>query len=73
MASKRCEICGWAFAKRELNGLCTPCNNKRYEYDNEGEKSAYDDYGGYASNRPFFPKNFGIIRETFPIIDKGKK
>lgn len=73
MALERCAVCGWAWAKHGLGGLCTPCHKKRYKYDNENDKHAFDDYGGFGSDRPFFPEKFGIIRDTFPIMDKGRK
>lgn len=60
---QRCYVCGWAWAKNGLGGMCTPCYNK--QYDGEDEKHAFADFTGKHDTGGFFPKNFGIVKDKF--------
>ena len=56
----RCPVCN-GFGSDALGGYC----KNHVLKDEEDEKSAWDDYRGFGSDRPFFPKNFGVIKDKF--------
>jgi len=60
---QRCYVCGWAWAKNGLGGMCTPCHSKQYA--DEDEKHAFADFTGHFDGKEFFPKNFGIVKDKF--------
>ena len=64
MATTTCPLCG-KFGSSKLSDHCTPCYQKRYR--DKDERSIYDDFDGFGSDREFFPDDFGIEKDKFGI------
>ena len=58
----RCPVCS-RFGSDELGGYCTPCHSKR----KKKKKSVFDDFPGFATDKPFIPEKFGIMKDKFDL------
>jgi len=67
--SVRCPQCG-RFGKADLGGYCSTCKKARRKSNYIGRGLMKANYG--FNTGPFIPKQFGIMREDFEIVDKGE-
>ena len=59
----RCPLCN-RFGSGSLDDYCKDCYGKRYDVTDN--RSAFDDnFGDFASERPFFPDSFGVEKDKF--------